>query len=232
MVADHFAALLQRLLPPHVQPYGSIKLQCPAPGGGFRVPEHNPHLFTELVNKNYGAVGLADNASQFTQGLGHKPGLKPHMAVAHLAVDLRFGHQSRYRVHNHNIHCAGADHGLGNLQSLLPVVRLGNIEVVNIHADILGIHRVQRMLRVDKPCNAAPFLHLSHHVEGNRRLSAGLRPVNLNHPALGHAAQAQGNIQAQGPGRDSLNIHMGFGVPQFHNGTFPIGLFDLGNSRA
>ncbi len=77
----------------------------------------------------------------FLEGLGHQSCLKTHMAVSHIAVDLRLRNQCRYRVHDDDIHCAGTDHGLCNLEGLLAVVRLRDVEVVNIHTDILRIDR-------------------------------------------------------------------------------------------
>ena len=64
------------------------------------------------------------------------------MGITHLAVDLGLRHQGCNRVHNDNVHCTGTHHGLGDLQCLLAVVRLGNVKVVNIDADVLCIDRV------------------------------------------------------------------------------------------
>ena len=135
------------------------------------------------------------------------------MGVAHISLDLRLGNEGRHRVHNDNVYRPGTNHSLGDLQGLLPVVRLGYVEIVDVHADILGINRVQRMLRINKSRNSAPLLDLSHHVQGNRSLSAGLRTVHFDNSSFGNASQAQSQIQAQAACGSGLNLHIGSPVP-------------------
>ena len=86
------------------------------------------------------------------------------MAVSHIPVNFGLGHQRRHGVHYHNVNSAGTHHRLCDLQGLLSVVRLGNIEVVYIHADVLGINRIQGMLGIDKSGNSAPLLYLGNHM--------------------------------------------------------------------
>ena len=64
------------------------------------------------------------------------------MGITHLAIDLSFWHQSCYRVYDHDIYSAGTYHSFCNLQPLLTVIRLGNIEIINIYADIFCINRI------------------------------------------------------------------------------------------
>ena len=118
------------------------------------------------------------------------------MAVSHVALNLLSGHKSRHGVDDNDIHSSGADHRLRDLQRLVTAVRLRDVQLVNIHADISCIDRVQRMFRIDKSCNTSPLLHLGDHVQGHRRLTAGLRSVDLHHAASWHAAQPQRQIQA------------------------------------
>ena len=153
------------------------------------------------------------------------------MGITHIAVDLRLGHQGRHRVHDHDIHRAGANHCLCDLQGLLAVIRLGDIEVVNIHADILRVNGIQGMLRINKAGNASPLLYLRHHMKGNGGLTAGLRTVNLDHTSLGDTSQSQGNIQAQGTGGHCLDIHICSGISQLHHRALSVGFFDLGQRR-
>ena len=70
--------------------------------------------------------------------------------------DLLPRHQRGHRVDNYNIDRAGTDHRLRDLQRLVAAVRLGDVQLVNIDADVLRIHRIQRMLRIDKSGDAAP----------------------------------------------------------------------------
>ena len=106
------------------------------------------------------------------------------MAVSHIAVDLRLRNQCRYRVHDNDIHCPGAYHRLCNLEGLLAIVRLGDVQIINIHTDILRVHRVKCVLCVDKACNTAALLYFCHHVQCHSRLTTGLRSVDLNHTPL------------------------------------------------
>ena len=227
MVTNDLAALLDGLDTAHIHADGRIELQRAAAGGGFRVAEHNADLLTQLVDEDDAAVGLADDTGQLTQCLGHKTCLQAHVGITHLAVNLSLRNQGCNRVHNDNVYRAGAHHGLGDLQCLLTVVRLGNVKVVNIYANVLCVYRVKGVLRIDETGNTATLLHLSYHVERNCGLTTGLRSVDLNDTALRHTAKAQRDIQADGTSRYSFNIHVGAGITEFHDGTFSIGLLNL-----
>ena len=149
------------------------------------------------------------------------------MGIPHIPVNFCLGHQSGYRVNYDNINGSRANHGFRNLKGLLSVVRLGNIEIVNIHADILGIHRIERMLRIYKACNTASFLNLCDHMQGNRSLTAGFRSVYLHNSSLGNPPKPQGNIKAQRTRRDGFYVHVGGVIPQLHNGSLSKLLLDL-----
>ena len=153
------------------------------------------------------------------------------MGIAHLAVDLRLGHQGRHGVHDDNVHRTGAHHGLGDLQRLLAVIRLGDVEIIHVHADISRIDRIQRVLCVDESGDTALLLHLSYHVKRHGGLTAGLRAIDLDDPSPRNAAQSQGDIQAQGAGGDGLYIHIRGGIAQLHHGALAVGLLDLGQRR-
>ena len=149
------------------------------------------------------------------------------MGISHLTINLGLWNQSCNRVHDHNIYCAGTNHGLGNFQSLLTVIRLRNVEIVNIHTDILCIYRIQRMLCVNEAGNAAALLYLCNHVECYRGFTTGLRSVDLNDTALRHTAKAQRDIQTDGTGRNGFNIHIGAGIAQFHDRALSVRLLNL-----
>ncbi len=142
------------------------------------------------------------------------------MGVAHVALDLRLGHQGRHGVHHHHVHGAGADQGLGDLQRLLAGVGLGHIQIVHHHAQTLGIDRVQGVLGVDKGRRAAQLLGLGHHVQSDGGFTGGLRAENLDDPAPGHAAHAQGDVQIDASRGDGGDV-------QLHDGSLAELLFDL-----
>ena len=230
-VSNHLAALLEGLDPADVHADGGVELEGAAAGRDLGIAEHDAHLLAQLVDKDDGAVGLADDRRELAQGLGHETGMEADVGVAHVAVDLRLGHKGRDRVDHDDIDGAGPDHGLGDLQGLLAAVGLGDIEVVDIHADILGIDGIQRVLRVDEARDTAPPLDLGDHVQGDGGLTGGFGTVDLDDPAAGDAAQSQGDIQAQGPGRDGLHIHLGGGVAELHDRALAELLLYLGQRR-
>ena len=80
------------------------------------------------------------------------------MAVAHLAFDLRAGHQSRHRVDHDDVDRARADQGVGDLEGLLAVVGLADQELVDVDAEPAGVARVEGVLGVDEGRDAAAFL--------------------------------------------------------------------------
>ena len=68
-VTDHLAALLEGLDPSHIHTDGRIELERAAAGSCLRIAEHDADLLTELVDKDDGTVGLADDSREFAQGL-------------------------------------------------------------------------------------------------------------------------------------------------------------------
>ena len=82
------------------------------------------------------------------------------------------------------------------------------------------------MLGVYERDLAAALLRLRHDVQRQRRLTGGLRPVDLDDAPPGHAADAQSQVQGQGARGDGL--HVGFGVFAIaHDGALAIHFFDL-----
>ena len=152
--------------------------------------------------------------------------MEAHEAVPHLALDLRPGHQGGHRVHHHHVQRAGADQGLGDLQGLLAGVRLGDQHIVNVHPQGPGVGGVQGVLRVHEGHLAPGLLGLGHDVEGQGGLAGGLGAVDLDDPPPGHAADAQGQIQGQGPGGDDFHVQVGL-VPQAHDGALAIYFLDI-----
>ena len=64
------------------------------------------------------------------------------MGLTHISINLCLRNQGCYGVHDHDIDCAGTHHGLGDLQCLLAVIRLGDVQVININTDISRVNRV------------------------------------------------------------------------------------------
>ena len=153
------------------------------------------------------------------------------MAVAHISLDLRSGYKGCHRVHDHNIHRSGTHHRLCDLESLLSVIRLGYVQVIDVHSDILRIYGIQRVLRVDESCDAAPLLYLGHHMQGNGGLTAGFRSVDLHDTSLGNSAHSQGDIQSQGTCGHGLHLHMSSRLAQLHHGSLAVLFLNMAQRR-
>ena len=149
------------------------------------------------------------------------------MAVSHLALDLGAGDHGGDRVHDDGVDGTGTDQRLADLHGLLTGVRLADQQVVDVHAQCLGIHGVQRVLDVDEGDLAALLLGLGQNVQGQRGLTTGFRAIHLDDAAARHTAHAQCHIQTQAAGGDGFHLHGGI-VAQLHDGTLAELLFDLG----
>ncbi len=86
------------------------------------------------------------------------------------------------------------------------------------------------MLGVHEGHLAALLLGLGQHVQRQRGLAGGLRPVDLHHAAAGQSADAQCQIQRQRAGGDHLYIgHLSVAVA--HDGALAVHLLDLLHGR-
>jgi len=53
------------------------------------------------------------------------------------------------------------------------------------------------------------------------------RPVNLDDPPPGDAADPQGDVEGQGAGRDHLDVELGRSLAKPHDRSFSVSFFDL-----
>ena len=100
----------------------------------------------------------------------------------------------------------GADEHVGDLERLLAGVGLGDEQLVDVDADGLGVDRVHGVLGVDVGADAAVALGLGHDVHGEGGLARRLRPVDLDDPPAGQAADAEGEVEGEGAGGDRLDL--------------------------
>ena len=75
-------------------------------------------------------------------------------------------------------------------------------QLVDVDADGLGVDRVHGVLGVDVGADAAVALGLGHDVHGEGGLARRLRAVDLDDPAPGQAADAEGEVEGEGAGGD------------------------------
>ena len=87
------------------------------------------------------------------------------------------------------------------------------------------------MLRIDIGGDPALFLDFGHHMEGERRLAGGFRPINLNHAAPRQPANAERDIEPERTGGNRIGIHRLLALPQLHHRALAEGPVDLGERR-
>ena len=226
MVTVDLVALLELLGTAHVDADRGIELQRTAAGGSLGVAVHDAYLLAELVDEDDHGLALGDDGRELTHGLGHEAGLHTHGSGTHVALDLLTGHQSGHRVHHHHVHGPRAHQRLADGQSILAAVGLGDQQVVNVHAQSLGIDGIQGMLGINEGGLTAGLLYLGGDVKSHGGLTRGLRPKDLNDTAAGNAADTQSHVQSQRARVDGLYRHAGI-VAQLHDGALAEVLLDL-----
>ena len=141
------------------------------------------------------------------------------MAVAHVALDFGLRSQGSDGVDYDNVYGAGAHDHVADLQRLFARVGLADQEVFNVHAQVAGIDRIERVLRVDECTGAAVALALGNDLQSQCGFTGRFRPVDLNDAAARQAADAQRDIQAQRASRDGGNGFFAL-VAKAHHGAF------------
>ena len=170
-------------------------------------------------------------AGQLSKRLAHQPRLKPGELVAHLALDLGPRRQRRHRIDDEDVDGAGTNQRVGDLERLLAGVGLGDQKVVERDPELPGIARVKRVLGVDETTNAAVLLGLGDGVERERRLARGFRPVDFDDPATRQAADTEGNVEAERPGRHGGDLDGRLVLAHAHDRAFAEGALDLAERR-
>ncbi len=102
------------------------------------------------------------------------------MAVAHLALQLGAGHERGDAVDHDHVHSARAHERVRDLQPLFAAVGLAEKEIIEVHAELAGVCRVERVLGVNEGAGAAALLGLRDRMQRERRLAGTLGAVNLD----------------------------------------------------
>src|ERR671911_38637 len=220
LVAHGVVADLQRPYAPDVQTHAGVELQRPPSRRRLRRAEHDPYLLPQLVDENGRSPGAFEGPRELAQSLAHEPCLKSHMRVAHLSFDLGPGYEGRHRVYDHDVEGAGAHESIRYLQGLFAVIWLGKVEVLQVNADSLGVGRVEGVLGVDEGGEASCFLRLGDDVQSEGRLAARLGTEDLDDATPWDAANAEGEVEGQGAGRNGGDA-LAFLVAHAHDRTLP-----------
>ena len=110
---------------------------------------------------------------------------------------------------------------------LLAGVRLGDEEGVGVDAELGGVLRVEGVLGVDEGSDAALALRVGHGMQRDGGLTGGFGAVDFHHAAAGQAANAQGDVQGDGPGGNDFDRGTDF-VAQAHHRALAELLVNLG----
>src|SRR5688572_10206138 len=180
---------------PDVETYRCVELERLSTSGRLRIAEHHTDLLTQLVDEDDGRSGASDGAGELPQRLAHPPRLQPHVRVAHVAFDLRARHERGDRIDHHDVDGAGTYQDLTDLHRLLTRIRLRHEEIVDIHAQLLRIVGVERVLGIDVCGHAAGTLSVGDHVQAERRLATRLGAVDLGNPPARNSANSDCRVE-------------------------------------
>ena len=151
--------------------------------------------------------------------------------VAHVALKLRPGRQSRDGVDHDEVHRAGPHERIHDLERLFAGIGLGNQKLVEIDAQLLGVLRIERMFGVDEGADAPLLLLLGHDMQGQRRLARAFGPVDFHDPALRQTADSQRDVEPQRAGRGRFDIGQRVVTAQLHDRSLAELAFDLRQRR-
>ena len=101
---------------------------------------------------------------------------------------------------------ARADQRVGDFERLFAVVRLRNQQVIDIHAELLGVGAVESVFRVDESGDTAGLLGFGDGVDRQGRLARGFGTVNLDDASFGVTAYAERHVQGDRTRGDYLYV--------------------------
>ncbi len=98
------------------------------------------------------------------------------MRVADFAFDFRFRRQRRDGVDDDNVNRAGARQRVTDFQRLLAGIRLRTQQVVDIHAQLARIDRIQRVFRIDERTGFTFALRCGDNLQRQGGFTGGFGP--------------------------------------------------------
>ena len=170
-VSYYFTAVLDDRNFAHIDTDAGIELQGISTSGCLRISEHHANLLAQLVDEDARSVGLVDGARELAQCLAHQSGMQTDLVIAHIALNLCLRSECGYGVNHDDVHSARTDELVCDLQCLLTIVWLADEKIVDVHAQILSIEAVKRVLCIDESCHASRLLTFGDGMDGQRRLT-------------------------------------------------------------
>ena len=154
-------------------------------------------------------AGLGDEGGELAHGGAHEAGLGADGGVADLALEFLLGDEGGDGVEDDDVERVRAHEGLDDAQRLLAGAGLGDEEIVDVDAELLGVLRIEGVLDIDEGGEAAALLRLGDGGEGEGRLSGGFRAEDLDDPAAREAADAEGAVDEEVAGGDDIDVDAG-----------------------
>src|SRR6266545_883003 len=229
--ADDDVAVLDGADAADVDTHRGVELQRAATSRRFRVAEHDADLLAQLIDEDQARLGLGDDAGQLAKGLRHQPRLEAHLRFTHLSLDFGARHERGDRVDDDHVDAAGADEHFDDFERLLAVVRLRDEEVFELHAELAGVLRVERVLGVDEGRHPAGLLRLRDDLERERGLARRLGPEDLDHAAAGDATNAEGIVEADCAGGNRGHLRDDLLAAEAHDRALAELLFNLADGQ-
>src|SRR6266542_2641571 len=210
-----------------VETHRRIELERLSASRRLRISEHHADLLSQLVDEDHRRPRSRDRAGKLSQRLTHQPSLKSHVRLAHVAFYLGAGYQRGNGIDDDHIHRSGANEDFANLHRLLAGIRLRDEEIVDVHAQLLRVIGVERMLGVDVRGNSACALRVGNNVKAKRGLAARLGSVNLRNAAARNTPDSNCCVEVDCARRDGVDSDAGGFRSHLHDRTFPAGFLDL-----
>ena len=147
-----------------------------------------------------------------------------------LPSDLGLRHKRRDGVDHDHVERTGLRQLLADRKRLFAAVRLGDDQVVKVDADLLGVPRVESVLRVDERRDSARLLRVRDDMEGERRLARRLLSVAFDDAPAREPADAERHVEGKRPGGDHGDL-LHLLVAETHDRHLAEFLADLAHHR-
>ena len=92
-------------------------------------------------------LDLLQDGRELAQRLAHQAGLHAHGGHAHFAFEFGFGHERGDGIDDDHVQRIGAGQRFANGQRFFAAVRLGDEQIVEVHAELFGVSRDRARVR-------------------------------------------------------------------------------------
>src|SRR5215469_1358938 len=118
-----------------------------------------------------------------------------------------------------------------DLEGLFAVIWLGNQQIIDIHAEFLRIHGIERVFYVDECRDTAAPLRFGRHLQRDGGLTRRFRTEDFVDASTGESAHAESGVEGNGTGRDHRNRYDGILRSQTEDRSLSELLLDLSQSE-